>query len=136
MKAPAAHILLIDDDPDMHLAIQMMLAKDGYKLTCSRTGPEGLESMRQQRPDLVLLDIMLTHPSEGVQVACQMRQDPQLKEVPIVFISSMSREFEERYAREVCPVALVADLYLEKPLDAATVREAVRRVLERRGAGT
>lgn len=126
------HILLIDDDSDMHVAVEMMLVPEGYRLTCQRTGSEGLESMRRERPDLVLLDIMLAHPAEGLQVACQMRQDPRLKDIPIIFISAMGEMMGSERAREVCPVALAADMFLEKPLDAATVREAVRWVLEQK----
>jgi CheY-like chemotaxis protein len=125
-------ILLIDDDPDMHLAVEMMLATDGYDVTCCRTGSEGLEQMRRQRPDLVLLDIMLTHPSEGLQVACQMRQDARLKDIPIIFISAIGEAVGADYAKEVCPIALAADMFLEKPLDAAMVREAVKWVLDQR----
>jgi CheY-like chemotaxis protein len=125
-------ILLIDDDPDMHLAVEMMLAADGYQVTCCRTGSEGLERMRRQRPDLVLLDIMLTYPSEGLQVACQMRQDVRLKDIPIIFISAIGETVGADYAKEVCPIALAADMFLEKPLDAAMVREAVKWVLDQR----
>jgi len=133
MSEDVRHILLIDDDADMHEAVEMMLAPDGYRVTCCRTGSAGMEAMLRDPPDLVLLDIMLTHPSEGVQVACQMRQDDRLKDIPIIFMSAMGEESEETYAKEVCPVALEAHMFLEKPLDAATVREAVRWVLEQDG---
>ncbi len=124
-----ARILLIDDDRDMHLAVELILAPLGCELTCCSTGTAGLEAMRRQRPDLVLLDIMLTQPAEGLQVACQMRQDARLKGIPIVFMSAMAQTSEAEYAREVCPVALDADLFIEKPLDARSLREAVQWVL-------
>jgi CheY-like chemotaxis protein len=130
------HILVIDDDPDMHLAIEAILSGAGYDVTCCRTGAEGLEQMRRTRPDLLLLDIMLAQPTEGIQVACQMRQDPHLKHIPIVFVSAMGEGSETEYAREVCPVALDADLFLEKPLHAASVREAVQWVLQQKGRDT
>jgi CheY-like chemotaxis protein len=128
-------ILCIDDDPDMHLVVEAILGARDYELTCYGGGAAGLEHMRRSRPDLLLLDIMLAHPTEGLQVACQMRQDPHLQDIPIIFISSMGQASEAEYAREVCPVALAADMFLEKPLDAATVREAVQWVLQQRGWG-
>ena len=70
MTDQGARILLIDDDTDMHLVVEVMLADEGYQLTCCRTGGAGLEAMRRQRPDLILLDIMLSEPTEGLQVAC------------------------------------------------------------------
>jgi CheY-like chemotaxis protein len=126
-----ARILFIDDDRDMHTAVELILTPLGHELTCCLTGSAGLEAMRRQRPDLVLLDIMLAQPTEGLQVACQMRQDPRLKDIPIVFISAMGEQAEVEYAKEVCPVALAADMFIEKPLDARTVREAVQWVLSR-----
>lgn len=130
MSEPSAYILLIDDDRDVHLAVKMILETDGHRLTCCLTGSDGLERMRRQRPALVLLDIMLAHPAEGLQVACQMRQDARLKDIPIIFLSAIGESFGERYAKEVCPVALAADMFLEKPFDAVTLREAVRWVLK------
>jgi len=130
MTAARPKILLIEDDPDMHLVIEMILAPAGYQLTCCRTGAAGLAAMRRERPDLVLLDIMLTQPTEGLQVACQMRQDERLQDIPIVFMTAMDESLGAGYAKELCPVALAADLFLEKPLDARTVRDAVRWVLE------
>ena len=68
MSAPRrARILLIDDDPDIHLAVEMMLVPLGYELTCYSTGAAGLEALRREPPDLLLLDIMLTQPTEGLQ---------------------------------------------------------------------
>jgi CheY-like chemotaxis protein len=129
MSETKARILMIDNDPDMHTVIEFMLAPLGYELTFCRTGPAGLNTMRRSRPDLLLLDIMLTEPNEGIRVACEMRLDPHLKDIPIIFMSAIGEALEKEYAKEICPVALAADMFLEKPLDAATVREAVAFVL-------
>lgn len=131
-----ADILLIDDDPDMHLIVGLILEPEGYRVTCCRTGPEGLEQMRRRRPDVVMLDIMLTHPSEGLQVACEMRHDPQLRDIPIIMISAIGEAIGKDYYSEVCPGTASGDLFLEKPFDAATVRDAVKWVLERKAAGS
>ena len=132
MTDQGARILLIDDDTDMHLVVEVMLADQGYQLTCCRTGAAGLEAMRRQRPDLILLDIMLSEPTEGLQVACQMRQDDRLKSIPIIFLSSIGESLGTDYAKEVCPIALDADMFLEKPLEASTVRDAIRWVLQQK----
>ena len=135
MTDQGARILLIDDDTDMHLVVEVMLADQGYRLTCCRTGAAGLEAMRRQRPDLILLDIMLSEPTEGLQVACQMRQDDRLKSIPIIFLSSIGESLGTDYAKEVCPIALDADMFLEKPLEASTVRDAIRWVLQQKPPG-
>lgn len=134
MGAESTRILLIDDDPDMHMVAEVILEPEGYHVSCCRTGSEGLEMMRRRRPDLVLLDIMLTHPSEGLQVACQMRQDERLKDIPIIIISAIGETTGMDRATQECPEVPSPEGFLEKPLDAATVREAVRRVLEQKAA--
>jgi len=136
MNAPKrSRILLIDDDADIGFVVQAILAPLDYEVAYCATGPAGMEAMRHERPALVLLDIMLTHPTEGLQVACQMRQDLQLKSIPIIFMSSMNEVSEREYAREVCPIALDADMFLEKPLDAATLRDTLEWVLRQKPPG-
>ena len=134
MTGKSAKILLIDDDPDMHLVAKVILEPEGHQVTCCRTGPEGLETMRRNRPDLVLLDIMLSHPSEGLQVACEMRHDERLKSIPILMISAIGETVGQDYYSEVCPGTASGDLFLEKPFDAPTMREAVKWLLENKTA--
>ena len=136
MNAQKSQILLIDDDPDMHLVVKMILEPEGYEVTCSLTGSGGLESMRRQLPDLVMLDIMLTDPSEGLRVACEMRHDESLKGIPLIMISAIGEKMGQDYYSEVCPGTASGDLFLEKPFDPITVREAVSWILERKAVGS
>lgn len=122
-------ILLIDDDPDIHLAVQMILEPLGYMVACYQTGQAGLEAVRRAPPDVVILDIMLTHPSEGLQVACELRRDSRLKSIPLILMSAIGQSIGMEYGREVCPDAMSADMFLEKPFDAKTLREAVSWIL-------
>jgi two-component system, OmpR family, phosphate regulon response regulator PhoB len=134
MNAKNCRILLIDDDPDMHLVVKMILEPEGYEITCCRTGSEGLEAMRRQPPDLVLLDIMLADPSEGLRVACEVRHDERIKRIPIIMISAIGEKIGQDYYSEVCPGTACGDMFLEKPFDPATVREAVSWILEQKAA--
>lgn len=131
-----ARVLLIDDDPDIHLAVGMILEPLGYTVECHQTGPEGLAAIRHDPPDLVLLDIMLTYPSEGLQVACELRRDPEFKRIPLLLISAIGESIGMEYGREVCPDAMSADMFLEKPFDAKTLREAVSWILEQRNTAS
>jgi DNA-binding response OmpR family regulator len=130
-----ARIVLIDDDPDLHLAVRMILEPLGHQVACYQTGQAGLEAIRRQPPDLVVLDIMLTYPSEGLQVACELRRDSELKRIPLLLMSAIGQAIGMEYGREVCPDAMSADLFLEKPFDAKTLREAVSWILEQKEAG-
>ena len=88
MTGEGTHILLIDDDPDMHDAVRLILEPQGYRVTCCATGPAGLEAMRTAEPALVLLDIMLASPVEGLHLASRMKQDRGLSHVPVILISA------------------------------------------------
>jgi len=138
MTGEGKRILLIDDDPDMHDAIKMILEPLGYSVAGCFTAPEGLETLRADPPHLLLLDIMLSSPSEGFHVSAEMKQDPGLKDIPIIMISAIGHTMGMEYAREMGTEDIQADLFLEKPLEAAKLREAVAQVLrehaERKGS--
>ncbi len=126
-------ILVIEDDPDMHDVVHTILGPEGYELTSCYTGPEGMEAARSKKPDLILLDIMLSSPSEGFHLAYELRQDEMLKNVPIIMISSIGQTMGMDYAKELGSDYVQADRFLDKPFDAKTLRDAVTEVLAEKG---
>ncbi|MFO0974237.1 MAG: response regulator [Phycisphaerae bacterium] len=122
-------ILLIDDDPDMHTAVRLMLEPMGYRVRCCLTGPAGLAAAHEIRPALLLLDVMLSSPSEGFHVAYDFRSDEQLAHVPIVMISAIGDATGIDFAREAGSAYLPVERFLSKPIDAATLRRTVDDVL-------
>lgn len=134
MTTAPKHILLIDDDPDVQKAVRLILEPEGYRLTCCPTAQTGLEVMRRDPPDLLLLDIMLTSPSEGFHLAYEIRQDEELRRIPIIMVSAIGQRMGIDYARELGTDYMPAERFLEKPLEAATLRAAVRELLEAGGS--
>lgn len=129
MSDQPRRILLIDDDDDMQHAIRAMLEPDGFEIGCAATGPGGLAALRASPPDLILLDIMLSTPSEGFHLAYEIKNDEQLKRIPIVMISAIGERMGLDFAKEVGSDYAPVEAFLEKPLDAAKLRETVRRVM-------
>lgn len=127
MYTEGPHILLIDDDRDIHDSVQAMLRPRGYRVTCCWTGPSGLAELRRSRPDLLLLDIMLSSPTEGLDIAREIRNDPEINQTPVVLISSIGRQSHLPGQTE-----LPADEYLEKPLTGERLLESIERVLQAR----
>jgi CheY-like chemotaxis protein len=82
-------ILIIDDDPDFVEIAKTALEAHGFSVRCAPTGPEGLAQMREKKPDLVFLDVIMVMPDEGVYVSDEIAQDPVLRDVPVVMISSI-----------------------------------------------
>jgi CheY-like chemotaxis protein len=131
--ADKRRILIIEDDPDMHDVLQTILEPVGFELTSCYTGPEGLESARTDKPDLILLDIMLSSPSEGFHLAYDLKQDEVLKDVPIIMISAIGKTMGMDYAKELGSAYVRADRFLDKPFDAETLRSMVAEVLAETG---
>ena len=128
------HILIVDDDPDIREALTMILEPAGYRLTCCSTGPEGREALRSDRPDLILLDIMLASPSEGFHIAHEIKTDPATGRIPIVMISAIGQTLGMDYAREMGSDYVSTEAFLEKPLKAESLLATVREVLQSRSA--
>jgi two-component system sensor histidine kinase/response regulator len=82
-------ILITDDDPDFIEIISMILKKEGYEVESAASGDEALAKMHASKPDVLLLDVMMSTILDGVNVSFEMSQDPALKSVPIVMISSI-----------------------------------------------
>jgi two-component system alkaline phosphatase synthesis response regulator PhoP len=85
-----ARILVVDDDPDFVEITTTILEENGYQTVTAANGAEALDVMRQTRPDLVLLDIMMSTVLDGLSVSEEMQADPELKNLPIIMISSIA----------------------------------------------
>ncbi len=125
-------ILVIDDDPDIHDALRMMLEPEGHEIHAHLTGPEGLAELRKGKYDLVLLDIMLSSPLEGFYLMDEIRRDNALKHLPVIMISAIGETMGADYAKEMGTGLLEADLFMEKPLDATQIRQAIKDVIQNR----
>ena len=130
MSGAGKKILLIDDDLDMHHAVRLILEPQGFQINCQVTGAAGLESVRQDVPNLILLDIMLASPSEGLELAAMLKNDPQLMNIPIIMISSISKLVGADLARQAGVDFVSAERFIEKPLEARTLLAAVQEILD------
>lgn len=122
-------ILLIEDDLDMQQAIRVMLPEKEFALTACSTGPAGLEALRHSPPDLVLVDIMLATPSEGFHLCYQIKDNPKWRHIPVIMVSAIGVKTGVDYARELGSEYVPADAFLEKPIDARTLLQAIRKLL-------
>jgi signal transduction histidine kinase len=116
---PARRILLVEDDVDLCEALGETLAEHGHTVVSACDGEDGLRQMREFRPDIVVLDLMMPK-CDGWQFRVAQRGDPQLVATPLVVISA---------SNSPAALAVDADLYLRKPLDAATLLQGIEGVL-------
>jgi len=89
----AKKILLVEDEKLIIELLERKLTREGYEISIARDGMEGLEKMREEKPDLVLLDIIMPRMG-GFEVMEEMQKDPELKEIPIIVISNSGQPVE------------------------------------------
>src|SRR6476646_8389625 len=120
-----ARVLVVDDDPDIRVAVEETLKMAGYDAGGASTGAEALADVGRQLPDLVLLDWMLPD-IDGPEVCRRLRLAPETARVPIVFLTA--RTDEEARVRGL---ALGADDYIVKPFSVQELLLRIRAVLRR-----
>jgi CheY-like chemotaxis protein len=124
-----AKILVVDDDPDFSEITRTILLANGYEVSTATNGDEALKLMRQDVPDLVLLDVMMSSVLDGVNVSHAMNEDPVLKRVPIVMLSSIASSPEAGMfpTDEYLPI----DAWLSKPVQPKELLAKVAHYIKR-----
>ena len=110
-----AKILLVDDDPDFVEATKAVLESRPYEIITALSGEEGLQKARAEKPDLVLLDIMMPG-IDGFQVCQQLKKDPQLSQIPVIMITSFSEKYMESSIGLSQGLGLEAEDFVDKPV--------------------
>ncbi|HER33875.1 MAG TPA: response regulator [Halothiobacillaceae bacterium] len=118
-------VMVIDDDPDFCAAMQTMLEADGFAVRCASQGALGLRMMREKKPDLVFLDVIMRVPTEGVWVSEEVANDPELRDIPVVFLTSIvSSEYAGHFPTDR---PLRVKIFLDKPAPMARILELANR---------
>jgi len=89
-----AKILCIEDDPDMIDFIKLILGNAGYTVIGAEGGAEGLEAMRREQPDLVLLDLMMPE-MDGADVLLHKKNDNSIRDIPVIALTAMDAPFDQ-----------------------------------------
>jgi DNA-binding response OmpR family regulator len=83
-------ILIIDDDPDFVEATRLVLVREGYDVISAGSGGDGLRRIREDAPDLIILDIIMDTVLEGLYVSRELAEDPDRRDVPILMVTSIA----------------------------------------------
>ena len=118
-------IILIEDEPDIVEVISYNLRREGFRVEAEVRGDEGINQVRKQSPDLVILDLMLPG-IDGLSVCQQIKSDPLTQDIPIIIISAKGEESDV-----VIGLGLGADDYLAKPFSPRELVARVKAVLRR-----
>jgi two-component system, OmpR family, phosphate regulon response regulator PhoB len=121
----SAHILVVDDEPDIAAMVAYHLARESYRVRTVGSGSEALEAVERERPDLIVLDLMLPGMS-GLDVLRELRGRPDLESLPVILLTAR-REEDDR----VEGLSLGADDYVSKPFSPQELVLRVGAVLRR-----
>jgi len=112
----AYRVLIVDDDPDFVEAVTNVLDAKGYDVDSAPNGKIGIAKAKEQKPDIILLDVMMTTKSEGFDVAREMHKDEKLKNVPVIIITGVRKEMNLPFGFEPDEKWLPVKGVLEKPV--------------------
>ena len=116
-------ILCIEDEPEMIDLIRLILGRRGFEVIGAAGGEEGLEKMRQDPPDLVLLDLMMPD-IDGWEVYQQMKADEKTKNIPVIVVTAKAQSIDKVLGLHIAKV----DYYIAKPFSPQELLNSVDRV--------
>ena len=119
-------VLLVDDDEVFQEAVAVVLGTRYHVVTASN-GTEGLARVAEERPDAIILDVMMDHLSEGFDVARRLRTDPETRSIPIIMLTGVDQVYNLRM--EVDEAWVPCDRYLEKPIAPQDLLDQVDELL-------
>jgi len=134
MSVPAK-VLMIDDDPDCRASVRHTLEGHGYIVIEADCGKDGLRSVVEHKPDLILLDVMMECDSEGYGVTQAIKHQESyadFRNVPVIMMSSIQESPDELFPMAPESEMIRPDRYLPKPVDAPVLLEVVEKALAAR----
>lgn len=120
----AVKILCIEDEPQMIDLIRLILANEGYEVIGAEGGQEGLALMHQEKPDLILLDLMMPE-MDGGDVFHRMKEEVELRDIPVIVVTAKAAPIDQVLWINVAKV----DDYVTKPFGPRELVDSVRKVL-------
>jgi len=128
-------ILIIDDDPDITEAMTVVLENKGYEVRSAQDGDEGMERLKEARPDLIILDVMMRTSQEGFELSRELKHNAQYKDIPILMLTAVKQkkglDFKSAAGDETW---LPVEAFLDKPVKPDMLIEKVQDLLSARGA--
>jgi len=123
MVKNAKQVIYIEDEQEMIDLVSLILSRKGYVVTGAIGGRDGLDMVRQKRPDLVLLDLMMPD-MDGWEVFQQMKADEKLRQIPVIVITAKAQSIDKVLGLHIAKV----DDYISKPFSPQDLLESVEKV--------
>lgn len=126
----AKKVLVIDDDNDFVESVVNLLEARGYTVTSASNGKEGVEKAKAKKPDLILLDVMMTTKDEGFNVARELQSIEGVKGTPVIMVTGVRKEMNLPFGFEPDETWLPVKQILEKPVKPEALLSAMAEALK------
>lgn len=123
-------ILVVDDDPDLVEAISMILKSKHYEVIVAYGGIEGLEKTKTEKPDLIVLDVMMPD-KDGYTVCKELKADPVLCEIPVLLLTAVVSHISTTRFSHQMGMETEADDYMDKPVEPVELAKRVEALFSR-----
>lgn len=130
--ARQAKILIVDDDHVFVEATKAVLESKNYQVSAAFDGDEGLQKVQDERPDLIILDIIMPT-KDGFTVCEQLKGDPRLSEIPVLILTSFAEKKGETSIPVSAGLGLEAEDYIDKPVSPDELLSRVEKMLKKVG---
>jgi DNA-binding response OmpR family regulator len=122
------YILVVDDDPDLVETLAMMLESKDCEVGRAYDGIEGEEAIRERRPDLVILDIMMPR-KDGYVLCAELKADEKTRDIPVVLLTAVGEAVPSTTYTHADGMGTEADDYIPKPVDTETLWGVVTNLI-------
>jgi len=120
-------ILLVDDDRDLVESNRQLLESEGYMVYTAFDGKSGIEKAKEVKPDLMLLDVMMAHSTEGFDISREIPKIPELKRTPVVMLTGIRQKMHLPFGFQPDGTWLPVKAVLEKPVLPEKLMEVIRQ---------
>lgn len=124
----AKKILIVDDDPDLVNAVTMILKSKKYDVAVAYGGNEGLAKAKTEKPDLIVLDVMMPD-KDGYAVCRELKADRALSKIPVLLLTAVASHVPTTRYTQQMGMETEADDYLDKPVEPKVLAERVETLL-------
>ena len=122
-----AKILIVDDDPDFQNATRIVLEKEGHTVISAKSGDEGYRRSKDERPDLVVLDVMMDSVLDGLSASQQMYDDADVRSIPIIMVTSIANtDYAELFPTDEY---IHIRAFMSKPIKPAKLIKRINKLL-------
>lgn len=119
-------VVCIEDEPDMIDLIQLILGRQGFEVIGANGGAEGLEAVKKEKPDLVLLDLMMPD-MDGWEVYQKIKSDEETRQIPVIVVTAKAQNIDKVLGLHIAKV----DDYIPKPFSPQELLDSVKQVLKK-----